>query len=70
MEEKNGPERIPAEIEKGQFDTLRSWLTENIYQHGSKFTADELIERVTGHGLTIEPYMNYLNGKFGALYNL
>ncbi|MEC9259146.1 MAG: hypothetical protein VX541_11650 [Candidatus Poribacteria bacterium] len=31
-----------------------------MYQHGSKFTANELIKRITGHGLSIEPYIHYL----------
>lgn len=61
---------IPAQIKAGQFDTLRTWLTDNIYQHGKKFTANELIERVTGGPLTIEPYIRYLRSKFGELYAL
>ncbi|MCA9995599.1 MAG: carboxypeptidase M32, partial [Anaerolineales bacterium] len=61
---------IPDEIAQGQFGTLHTWLIENIYQHGSKLTANELIERVTGGPLRIEPYMAYLRGKFGELYNL
>jgi carboxypeptidase Taq len=61
---------IMAQIGQGQFGTLHSWLQENIYQHGSKFTADELIQRVTGGPLTIVPYVEYLRTKFGALYNL
>lgn len=61
---------IPAQIAQGEFDTLRSWLTQNIYQHGSKYTANELVERVTGAPLTIEPYIRYLRTKFGELYAL
>jgi carboxypeptidase Taq len=61
---------ILSEIEKGKFDTLHNWLKENIYQHGSKYTASELIKRVTGRELTIEPYINYLRTKYGELYNL
>jgi carboxypeptidase Taq len=61
---------IPAGIEQGQFGTLHGWLKENIYQHGSKFTANELIERVSGGPLTIEPYIRYLRTKFGELYDL
>jgi carboxypeptidase Taq len=61
---------IPSEIENGKFDTLHNWLKENIYQHGSKYTASELIQRVTGKELTIEPYIKYLKTKFGELYNL
>ncbi len=61
---------IPSEIENGKFDTLHNWLKENIYQHGSKYTASELIKRVTGKKLTIEPYIGYLRTKYGELYDL
>ena len=45
-------------------------LRDNIYQHGSKFTAPELIQRVTGGPMTSAPYMAYLRGKYGALYDI
>ncbi|MEM7331478.1 MAG: carboxypeptidase M32 [Chloroflexota bacterium] len=61
---------IPNQIASGEFDTLHSWLKENIYQHGRKFTADELIQKVTGGPLTITPYINYLKTKYGELYTL
>jgi carboxypeptidase Taq len=61
---------IPAEISQGNFAPLKNWLTENIYWHGSKFTADEFLLRATGQGLTIEPFMNYLEEKYKALYQL
>jgi len=61
---------IPAEIAQGKFDTLRGWLTENVYQHGSKFTAPELIQRVTGKELSIDPYIRYLKNKYGQIYAL
>lgn len=61
---------IPDEMYQGRFSTLHSWLRENIYRHGSKFTASEIVERVTGSPLTIEPYINYLKTKYGALYTL
>lgn len=61
---------IPSEIRQGKFDTLHGWLRENIYDSGSKYTAPELIERVTGGPLRIEPYINYLRTKYGELYAL
>ena len=61
---------ITAEIGQGQFDTLHNWLRTNIYTHGSKFTAAELTERVTGGPLRIEPYIQYLRTKYGELYHL
>jgi carboxypeptidase Taq len=61
---------IAAELEQGEFATLHGWLKEQVYQHGSKFTAAELVERVTGGPLSIGPYIAYLKNKYGALYNL
>jgi carboxypeptidase Taq len=61
---------IPGEMCEGKFDTLRGWLTQNVYQHGSKFTANEVIERATGQPLSIDPYIHYLRTKYGELYQL
>ncbi|MDX1687288.1 MAG: carboxypeptidase M32 [Candidatus Promineifilaceae bacterium] len=62
--------QIDEEMARGEFDTLRGWLQENVYRHGSKLTAAELVERVTGHPLSIDPYVNYLHDKFGDIYDL
>lgn len=61
---------IPGEIARGDYHTLYTWLHENIYQHGCKFTMNELLTRITGESLTIEPYLAYLRHKFGELYQL
>jgi carboxypeptidase Taq len=61
---------IPAEIEKGEFGMLHSWLKENVYQYGRKYTADELVEQVTGSPLTISPYISYLKNKYSELYQI
>jgi len=31
---------------------------------------DEIVERATGGPLSIEPYVHYLKGKYGRLYDL
>jgi carboxypeptidase Taq len=62
--------QIPREIAGGQCGTLLAWLRENIHQHGSKYTASELVQRITGGSLTIEPYIRYLRTKYGELYGL
>lgn len=61
---------IPGEICQGRFSTLHNWLIENIYSHGSKFTAGELVERVTGGPIRIDPYIDYLRTKYSELYQL
>jgi len=59
---------ITSEMEHGEFGTLHTWLKEHVYQHGRKYMPAELIERVTGSPLTIEPYIRYLRRKYGELY--
>lgn len=60
--------QIPTDITQGKFDTLHDWLKHNIYQHGRKYTAAEIVERATGQALSIEPFMSYIRQKFGELY--
>lgn len=61
---------IPQQIEQGEFAPLLTWLRANIYQHGSKFTTAELVEKVTGSPMSIEPYITYLQQKYSELYGL
>jgi carboxypeptidase Taq len=61
---------IPGEVASGRCDTLLGWLRDQIYRHGSKFSAPELTERVTGGPMQIEPYVAYLRAKYGELYEL
>ena len=66
----NARPEIVDEIAEGRFETLHGWLKDNIYRHGRKFTANEIVERATGGPLTIEPYVRYLRAKYGELYGL
>jgi len=61
---------ITAEIAQGKFSTLHGWLAANVYAPGSKYTAPELVERVTGGPMAIGPYIAYLKNKYGELYDL
>jgi carboxypeptidase Taq len=62
--------QIPADIGRGQFDSLHGWLRENIYAPGSKFTPAELVERVTGGAMQIGPYVAYLKAKYADIYGI
>lgn len=61
---------IERQIERGEFGELLSWLREHIHRHGAKFEPMELLKDITGTGLTAEPYLRYLRGKFGEIYDL
>ena len=40
---------LDAQMEAGELEELSTWLRENLYSLGRKFTPKETIERVTGH---------------------
>ena len=59
---------LGGQIERGEFGPLLRWLQTNVYQHGRKFTPNELMERATGKPVSAEPWIAYVREKFGALY--
>jgi carboxypeptidase Taq len=62
---------IPGLVEsfgEGEFAQLRAWLNENIHTHGSRYSAAELCERVTGKPLEADPLLRHLEGKLRPLY--
>lgn len=61
---------IPVAIERGNFRLLHEWLKQNIYQHGCKYTPNELIEKVSGTTLSIDPFIRYLRNKYEHLYKI
>lgn len=61
---------LDEQIRKGEFLQLRQWLTENIHQHGRRYTAAELCKRVTGKSLSAEPLMKYLEGTIRPIYGI
>lgn len=61
---------IPDEMAGGEFGALRKWLADNVYQHGRKFTAPDLVQSATGSPLSVQPFVHYLRTKFADLYTL
>ncbi len=59
---------LEKEIEEGNFSSLLKWLRENIHQHGKRYEAKELCERVTGEKLSFRYFMDYAKEKYGLLY--
>ena len=66
----NDAPSIPDDISQGRFDSLLSWLRENVHRHGRKYPPKELIRRATGSDLDVAPYAKYLQTKFSAIYGV
>jgi carboxypeptidase Taq len=52
----------------GEFRILLSWLSENIYQHGQRYTAAHLADRITGNPLSHTAWQEHMVGKYGQIY--
>lgn len=59
-----------AQFSRGEFAPLLEWLRTNIHQHGQRYSAAELVKKVTGKPLSADALMRHLEGKFGELYGL
>ncbi len=59
---------LERKIQEGHFSDLLGWLRENVHRHSAKFEPMELLNRITGRGLTAAPYLRYLRDKFGEIY--
>jgi carboxypeptidase Taq len=54
----------------GDFSGLLGWLREKVHREGSRYSAAELIERVTGRPPDPQPLLRGLWRKYGELYGL
>lgn len=61
---------LEDEIAAGQLMVLRRWLEQKIHRWGRMFTPDRLAQRVTGTGVSPEPFLAYVEKKYGELYQL
>jgi len=57
-------------LEKGNIETIKDWLTERIHQYGKRKTPREIIKSATGEDLNPQYLIDYLKGKYEAIYEL
>lgn len=61
---------LDEQFARGEFAPLREWLRKRIHEVGQRYSAAELVERVTGQPLSHEPLMRHLRSKLGGLYGI
>lgn len=59
---------IDALIRQGRFEPLLDWLQNSIHRHGRSRTAEELTVSITGGAISSTNWLDYIRGKYGALY--
>ena len=61
---------LDDQIAAGELGGLRDWLRENVHRHGSRYTTEELLERVVGGPIAVDPFVAYLKHKLGDAYGV
>jgi carboxypeptidase Taq len=61
---------LPEQIRNGDFTSITGWMREKIHRHGAKFEPQTLVERVTEKKIHPEPYLRYLQKKYGEIYGI
>jgi carboxypeptidase Taq len=54
---------LDEQLEAGEFAPLREWLREHVHRYGRTFEPRELLRRVTGEELQVDPLVDYLRGR-------
>jgi carboxypeptidase Taq len=54
---------VGGRLERGDFGPIREWLREHVHAHGRKLRPPELLRRVTGQEIAVEPFLRYLREK-------
>ncbi len=59
-----------TQIGQGNFCALLGWLREKVHRVGRRRLPAEIVRDATGKDPGVEPYLRYLEGKYGELYGL
>ena len=57
-------------IAAGEVGPLAEWLEDEVHSHGRRYRTGTLVERATGEPLSAEPFLEYVDEKYGALYGI
>ena len=59
-----------GEVEKGNVKAVTEWLQRNVFSIASINTPQQWLTKITGEPLNVSYYLDYLEEKYSALYNL
>jgi carboxypeptidase Taq len=61
---------LDASLAAGDGSSLREWLGSHVHRFGRIYPPRELVRRVVGGPIAVEPFLTYLNGKLRPIYGL
>lgn len=61
---------LTEQIASGKYETLLTWLRQQVHCYGRYYTSNELCEKITGQPLEFKYFLEYATQKFGDIYGL
>lgn len=61
---------LDTRLAQGDASAATGWLREKVQRHGALRPPEDTIREATGEAPSVEPLLDYLEAKFGALYDL
>ena len=61
---------LDEELARGETASATGWLKDKVQRHGGRYEPHEMIKQATGGAPSEEALLQYLERKFGALYDL
>lgn len=61
---------VDLSIERGEYAVVLGWLRERVHARGRRLDPAGLLAAVAGEALSPEPFLDYLETKYAALYSL
>jgi carboxypeptidase Taq len=58
LERELGPR--DEDLRRGEVTAIQSWLATNVHRYGRRLDTLPLIERATGHALSVDPFLRYI----------
>lgn len=55
-------------VAAGEFEFIKLWLHEKVYQHGKRYSTQELLKKATKHSFSADAYLDYLKKKYTILF--
>ncbi len=59
-----------SNVAEGNLKFIKTWLNDAVYKHGREYNSLELLEKRTGKEFTSKAYIEYLQKKYGEIYQL
>jgi carboxypeptidase Taq len=61
---------VDDHIRQGDFAPIHAWLKDTIYVWGRRLDPPDLLTKVTGEGLSVSPFLKYIEEKYTEIYGI